>query len=282
MAISTLNPSKFFVGARGIEYVVFYNSADGANSFEIRPIGTSLNLNVSYIVVDPQNPATAYRGLNDSGFRQSSLQKTTDGGESWMPVYDRNAGFDTSNLSLVINPQNSNILFNIVRDDLDRKVFTNKSTDGGSTWSTITDPILTGLIAIDPSNIVNFYSIHNGLYKSTNGGESWQLTSLPSTISTLTIDPTDSLTLYAGNVIPNPAILSVSIEGKNLIITGTGFHAGVIVKIDSEMQKTKRDANRPNEVLICKKAAKKIAPGQKVSITVQEIDGASATFDFTR
>ncbi len=239
-------------------------------------------MRLSHIVIDRQNPPVAYRGLNDSGFKQSDLQKTTDGGGSWTSLYERFRGLDVTNLSLIINPQNSDVLFNIVRDDFDRKVFTNKSSDGGTTWVTLTDPIFTGLLTIDPNNGMNFYSNYNGFYKSTNGGESWQLTSLTAPVSTFTIDPANSLTLYAGSTIAGPRITSVSVEGKNLIVTGTGLPAGVIVKIDGEPQKTKRHASRPKEGLLCKKTAKKIAPGQKVSVMAQEIDGANTTTEFTR
>jgi hypothetical protein len=91
-----------------------------------------------------------------------------------------------------------------------------KSSNGGSTWTALTDSqstLFTGAIAIDPENSSTIYagtgnpSISNlsftgkGILKSTNGGSTWTLLGSAyfnrKTISQIVVDPTNSNTIYA-------------------------------------------------------------------------------------
>ena len=76
---------------------------------------------------------------------------------------------------------------------------------------------------------------------------------------------------------------TVTIQGKNLIVTGERFDNGVVILLNGEAQKTIKDEQDPEARLIGKKVGKKIAPGQTVSVQVRNSDGAlSNQIIFTR
>jgi beta-glucanase (GH16 family) len=78
-----------------------------------------------------------------------------------------------------------------------------------------------------------------------------------------------------------PFIANVSIKKKNLIVMGGNFDDGAVILMDGERQKTLRD-DIPS-TLIGKKVAKKIAPGQTVTLQVRNSDGElTDEFAFTR
>ena len=77
-----------------------------------------------------------------------------------------------------------------------------------------------------------------------------------------------------------PRIIMASVSGKNLLITGENFHAGAVILLNGEEQKTKQPTANPQTTLIGKKAGKKIKPGDRVQ--VRNPDGTlSEEFIFT-
>ena len=80
--------------------------------------------------------------------------------------------------------------------------------------------------------------------------------------------------------IPAPTIIMASVSGKKLYITGENFHAGAVILLNGEEQKSKNDAQNPQTTLIGKNAGKKIRPGDRVQ--VRNPDGTlSQEFTFT-
>jgi hypothetical protein len=80
-----------------------------------------------------------------------------------------------------------------------------------------------------------------------------------------------------------PVIISASIKGKKLLVSGLNFDDGAKIYVDGEKQKTKNDDEQPALLLIAKKAGKKIGRGQTVNLQVKNSDAASsAEFVFTR
>jgi photosystem II stability/assembly factor-like uncharacterized protein len=80
-----------------------------------------------------------------------------------------------------------------------------------------------------------------------------------------------------------PRITGVSVSGKNLIVNGVGFDSGAVVLIDGVEQRTKHDQERPATMLVGKKSAKNINPGQQVIVQVKNSDGLmSQSFSFVR
>ena len=71
---------------------------------------------------------------------------------------------------------------------------------------------------------------------------------------------------FAAVALPRPAITKASVEGKKLFITGENFHAGAVILINGEVQRTRNDDENPQTGLIGKNAGKKIKPGDRVQV----------------
>jgi photosystem II stability/assembly factor-like uncharacterized protein len=88
---------------------------------------------------------------------------------------------------------------------------------------------------------------------------------------------------FVAKIASPPRIAGALVSGKNLIVTGEGFDTRAVILVDGAELRTRNDESRPATILIGKKAAKGIAPGQKVSIQVRNRDGMrSEPFDFAR
>ncbi len=80
-----------------------------------------------------------------------------------------------------------------------------------------------------------------------------------------------------------PRIISASVKGKKLVITGEGFENGAVIILNGQEQKTRNDSEHTTSRLIAKKAGKNLAPGQTVTLQVRNPDGSlSIEFTFTR
>ncbi|HST19957.1 MAG TPA: alpha/beta hydrolase [Blastocatellia bacterium] len=78
-------------------------------------------------------------------------------------------------------------------------------------------------------------------------------------------------------------IMGASVTGKKLFITGENFDSGAVILLDGEKQKTTNDEQNPSTMLIGKKAGKKIAHGQMVTLQVRNRDDrVSEPFSFVR
>jgi predicted secreted protein len=79
----------------------------------------------------------------------------------------------------------------------------------------------------------------------------------------------------------SPRIIKARVEGKKLIVEGEGFSSGAVVLINGEKQKTKSGGETSGNILIVKKAGKKIADGTSVTLQVANRGGGvSEGFDF--
>lgn len=75
-------------------------------------------------------------------------------------------------------------------------------------------------------------------------------------------------------VISGPLIAGAEMIGKHLYIYGESFEDGAKVLLDGvKHKKTSNDELNPATVLIARKAGNKIAPGQTVTVRVQNPDG---------
>ena len=82
---------------------------------------------------------------------------------------------------------------------------------------------------------------------------------------------------------PAQRIISASVSGKKLFITGENFDRGAVILVDEKRQKTANDEQNPSTTLIGKKAGKKIAHGQMVTLQVRNRDGrASEPISYVR
>jgi hypothetical protein len=81
-----------------------------------------------------------------------------------------------------------------------------------------------------------------------------------------------------------PIILSASVSGKKLLVSGLNFSEGDSIVVDGARQKkTANDEASPSTLLVGKKAGKLIGRGQTVVLQVRGSDGSlSDPFSFTR
>jgi parallel beta-helix repeat protein len=78
----------------------------------------------------------------------------------------------------------------------------------------------------------------------------------------------------SGAIPVGPVINSVQAAGKNLVVTGQNFDQGAVILKNGDPQRTLHDDQNPSTSLIGKKANKNIAPGETVTIQVQNSDGS--------
>jgi len=99
----------------------------------------------------------------------------------------------------------------------------------------------------------------------TNSKDFPTLTSIQSTFGGVT-------DAFVTKIASPPRIASVSLVGKNLIVTGENFDAGAVILINGHEVKTRNDESAPGSVLIGKKAKASIPFGEQVFIQVRTAD----------
>ncbi|HSF43343.1 MAG TPA: PKD domain-containing protein [Thermoanaerobaculia bacterium] len=149
----------------------------------------------SALVVDPNNPGTAY-----AGFTAGGLWKTTDLGlptVTWTPLWEDKDFVTQSVGAIEIDPTDSNTLYAGTGDWPALDQFSEgimKSTDGGATWTHLGADVFTPyapalpaggnkwsnqnikVIKVDPKDPQNvLVGTRYDLYLSNDGGSSWQI-----------------------------------------------------------------------------------------------------------
>lgn len=179
---------------------------------------TPSNYQVNEISVDPNNSSIIYIATNYSG-----IFKSTDGGTSWNSI---NNGFpNVSSMiftDIAIDPNNPNLLYTgAFKDEFAPQLVGGifKSTDGGATWTNITNNIGAGIgildLTIDPVDHSLYAALyHNrGVWKTINGGSSWS-TSTSTDAYRVLIDKTNHNIIYAGVTSTGGNIIK-SMDGAN-------------------------------------------------------------------
>jgi photosystem II stability/assembly factor-like uncharacterized protein len=176
---------------------------------------------MSIWAVDPQNPGTLY------GANNNALFKSSDGGVTWNAIGTGLPCRQCILWAVVIDPNNSSILYAGYDDTSDASGGVYKSTDGGATWSAaggglpayqVADGRYGGVqaLAIDPKNPNTLYAANarnvafgGGVFKSTDGALSWNPVNSGllggifngAFITSLTVDPRNPGTIYASGMV---------------------------------------------------------------------------------
>lgn len=160
---------------------------------------------VSSVAPDPQNPATVYAALRDSG-----VWKTTDGGSTWA---QKSTGLPLSgSFAIVVDPTNPLIVYASTGAS---GVF--KTSTGGETWSAANAglPMPSGAIAISPSTpSVLLVRASTALFQTRDAAASWQPVfggGLPSNVVEAKFSPASSATIVArvGGLSPSDASIGL-------------------------------------------------------------------------
>lgn len=203
-----------------------YRSTDAGLTWESR--GLPDVGSIGKVLIDPNDENTILVGAMGPLFRDDSnrgVYRTTDGGATWdqvLFVSDITGVIDMAN-----HPTNSDIIYAATWERVRRPEMRDyggatsglhRSTDGGTTWSELTnglpsDPAQKGRISIDisQSNPDVLYSRYSdatgsiqGVYRSADGGDTWIAMNSAGLTNVgfhwwfrgIFIDPTDENTIY--------------------------------------------------------------------------------------
>jgi photosystem II stability/assembly factor-like uncharacterized protein len=197
---------------------LFRSQDDGASWSGIWSHGSGSR--VGPLAIASRQSNVMYAGITScNGSCYNHIARSSDGGHTWTDSQatltgTRGAGEpDCCGVftSVVVDPQNANIVYAGLGDDLGLEGSLWKSTDGGISWASLINSNL-GIVGIttDPQNpgviyVLN-YAGSGALSKSVDGGQTWVYLDLADcrTVSScrvpagpVVIDPHDSATLYS-------------------------------------------------------------------------------------
>lgn len=152
----------------------YYKSTDGGVSWT----RTFSSVMVPDFEFNPANPNQIYAGVWGDG-----IYTSTNGGNNWTEI--TSPGLPSSNIGrsdISIHSANPNIIYiGIAKNDNNGTLGTYKTTNGGTSWTTVTpDPSYLGnqgwydnIITVSPTDPNLVFAGGIMLWGSTNGGSSW-------------------------------------------------------------------------------------------------------------
>ncbi|MBS1787926.1 MAG: glycosyl hydrolase [Acidobacteria bacterium] len=186
------NPDIVYVAAMGHaagtnEERGVFRSKDGGKTWQ-RVLFKSNKAGAVDLSMDENNPNVLFAAIweakrtpysLESGGPDSSLWKSTDGGDTWTDI-SRNPGMPKGTLGrigVVVSPANSDRVYAIVEAD-DGGVF--RSDNAGATWTKVNESrnlrqrawYYTHIFA-DPKTPDTMYVLNTGLYRSIDGGRTY-------------------------------------------------------------------------------------------------------------
>jgi photosystem II stability/assembly factor-like uncharacterized protein len=230
IAVSASDPDIVYVGtgSDGLRSNVstgrgVYRSGDAGQTWQfagLRDVGQ-----IGAVRIHPTNPEIVYVAATGNLFRNNrerGIFRTQDGGRTWKKVLYLSDSTGAADVEL--QPGNPNVVFAVMAR-AERKPWTiisgsteggiYRSTDGGDTWTRLTNGLPTGLvgkgnIGVTQANPNRLYLLYEakpggGMYRSDDAGATWtQTTNMPALIqrpfyyTTLTADPTNADVVWAG------------------------------------------------------------------------------------
>jgi photosystem II stability/assembly factor-like uncharacterized protein len=163
-----------------------YRTQDGGQTWK-QVLFVNDTVGCADLVLDPRHPqklvAAMYHYRREpwhfqSGGQQSGLYLTTDGGDTWIPITDKNGLPEgpLGRIGLAVAPSNPDVIYAMVEA---KKTGLYKSTDGGYQWSLVTTehvndrPFYYHEFYVDPSNEHHLIYLHSTVSESFDGGKSW-------------------------------------------------------------------------------------------------------------
>jgi photosystem II stability/assembly factor-like uncharacterized protein len=213
------NPDLVYVAALGHVYGPsmqrgVFRSADGGKTWD-HILFRSDNAGAIDLSMDPSNPRILYAAIWDarrtpwsltSGGTDSSLYKSTDGGDTWTEL-THHPGLPTGlkgRIGVAVSPAKSGRVWALVEAE-DGALF--RSDDGGATWQRLSDDRnlrlrfwYYGHVFADPQDADTVYVLNIQAWNSTDGGHTFtQLTTPHGDNHDLWIDPRHPQRMIEGN-----------------------------------------------------------------------------------
>ena len=143
----------------------------------------NIGARINAIAVHPTDENIIY-----VGFSQGGVFKTTDGGDTWLPIFDDQLFLAIGDITL--DPNDPNTVYVGTGDvNITGRPFIGdgiyRSTDGGATWEHLglTEQRIISKVIVHPNNPSTIYvsamglpfqrNEQRGLYKTTDGGQNW-------------------------------------------------------------------------------------------------------------
>jgi uncharacterized protein (TIGR03437 family) len=192
---NTLYAATFDVG--------LFKSADGGVTWRAADQGLA-GSNPTVLTIDPHQPQTLYAATGQ-GANPGVVYKSVNGGSTWSAI---DSSQTLQALQVLVDAQNSSIVY------VQWNAGTQKSTDGGATWSNVPFPgTSTYYLALDPQASGHLFAFSNAMpgpgrfgtggipamvWSSTDGGADW--VEIPSVFpnAPITVDTsTNPSTIYS-------------------------------------------------------------------------------------
>lgn len=183
-----------------------------AAAFQFRFVGPSVGNRIAAVAGIPGDPSTYYAGAASGG-----IWKSSDGGNQWAPIFDREPAAAIG--ALAVAPSDPNVIWAgtgeawVIRDSdvIGNGVY--KSVDAGKTWEHmgLDDTGRIGRVVVDPGNPDTVFVCalgratgpqqERGVYRTVDGGRHWErvlFADANTGCSGLSMDPHNPRVLFAG------------------------------------------------------------------------------------
>ncbi|MCH8206630.1 MAG: glycosyl hydrolase, partial [Chloroflexi bacterium] len=193
-----------------------YRSKDGGHNWE-RVLFRSEDAGAADLSMDPNNPRILYAAIwqvrrtpwgFSSGGPESSLYKSSDGGDTWTDLTD-NPGMAKGlkgRIGVSVSPARADRVWAVVEADQEERGLY-RSDDGGTTWERTNDdgelvqrPWYYSHVFADPQDPETVYIMNLKAWRSTDGGKTFAQVSTPHGDNhELWIDPRNPRRMIQGN-----------------------------------------------------------------------------------
>lgn len=169
MVIDPVNPNVLFIQETDSDDGVFtlLKSADSGATWSATWQWPDLTAGVNALLIDPDNTATIYAGLDGVYGGAAGVYQSLDGGASW-----RSVGLgQTAITALAMDPADSNIVYAAGTSGVFR------TDNAGADWTPLSSSppgVITALLMPAGRSAVLYAATSgNGVYRSSDGGASW-------------------------------------------------------------------------------------------------------------